>query len=105
LVQAILATAQFALLHVLIYKTEIVPGILCGCETWCLPSRGEKILNACDSRVVRGILCETEVGIGGYGRFCSELHDCYCSPYIINIIIARKIIHMWNVACMWYRRR
>ena len=50
-------------------------------------------------------MCETEVGIEGCGRFCSELHDCYRSPYIVNIIIARKIIHMWNVACMWYRRR
>jgi hypothetical protein len=37
-VQAILATAQFRMLHVLIYETDIVPVILCGCEIWCLAS-------------------------------------------------------------------
>jgi hypothetical protein len=35
-----------------------------------------------------------EVGIEG----CRKL--CYCSPHIINIIIARKVIHIWNVACI-----
>jgi len=44
---------------------------------------------------------EMEEGIEGCGRFCSELHDCYRSPYTINIIIARKIIHVRNVTCMW----
>jgi hypothetical protein len=39
------------------------------------------------------ILCESEVGIEGWRRFCSELHVCYSSPDIINIIIARKIIN------------
>jgi len=54
-VPAILATAQFGMLHVLFCKTEIVPVILCGCEAWCIVSRGEKILNVCESGAVRGI--------------------------------------------------
>ena len=37
-----------------------------------------------------------EEGIEGCRRFCSELHACYSSPYIMNIIIAMKIIHMWH---------
>ena len=37
------------------------------------------------------IWCEREVGIEGCRRLCSELHVCYCSPDIINII--------HNVAC------
>jgi len=86
--------------HVLIYKTENFPVILCCCETWCLPSRGEKILKVCESRVGGEYLCETERGIEECGRLCNELHDCYRSPYTINIIIASKIIHMWNEACM-----
>jgi len=32
---------------------------------------------------------------------CSEVHVCYCSPDIINIIVAGKIIHIWHVACIW----
>jgi len=54
-VQAILATIKFGMLHVLIYKTDIVPVILCGCKIWCLASREEQRLRVCDSRVVRGI--------------------------------------------------
>jgi hypothetical protein len=30
-VQAMLATIQFTMLHVLTYKTDFVPVILCGC--------------------------------------------------------------------------
>ena len=39
-----------------------------------------------------------EVGIERCRRFCSEFHDCYYSPDIIYIIIARKIMHLWHVA-------
>jgi len=49
------------MLHVLIYKTDIVCVILCGFEIWCLPSREEHGLRVCDSRVVRGIL---DVSVG-----------------------------------------
>jgi len=31
------------MLHVLIYKTEIVPVILCGCEIWCYVKRRTQI--------------------------------------------------------------
>jgi hypothetical protein len=37
-VQAMLAAIQFRMLHVLIYRTDIVPVILCGREIWCLMS-------------------------------------------------------------------
>ena len=40
------------------------------------------------------------VGIEGCRRFCSELQVCYISPGIINIIIARKMINMWHLACI-----
>ena len=42
-VQAILATIQFRMLHVLIYKIDIIVVIFCGCEIWCLTSRKEQI--------------------------------------------------------------
>jgi len=53
--QEILATIRFRMLHVLVYKTEIVPVILCGCEIWCFTSREKPILRVCESRVVRRI--------------------------------------------------
>ena len=40
------------------------------------------------------IWCEMEVGIEGCRKFCSELHIYYCSPDIINIIVARKLKHV-----------
>jgi hypothetical protein len=51
-VQAILATIQFRMLHVLMYKTEIFPFILFGCEIWCFVSREEHRLRVFESRVV-----------------------------------------------------
>jgi len=92
-VQAALATIQFGMLHVLIYKTDIVPVILCGCEIWCVLSREEHRLWVCESRVVRRMfgVRGREVGTEGCRRLCSELHVCYCSADIINII--------HNVAC------
>ena len=45
---------------------------------------------------MENICCEREVGIEGCRIFCNELHVCYSSPYIINIIIARMLTH---VAC------
>jgi len=41
--QAIPAAIQFRMLHVLIYRSDIVPVFLCGCEFWCLMSREEQI--------------------------------------------------------------
>ena len=39
--QAILAAVQFGVFRVLIYKTDIVRVILCGCEIWSVVSREE----------------------------------------------------------------
>jgi len=44
---------------------------------------------------------EGSVGVEGFGRFCGELHDCYSSPNIANIIGRRKIMRMWHVAAIW----
>jgi len=50
--QKILAAIQFRMLPGLIYRTDIVPVILGGCEIWCLMTREQRF---CESRVVRGI--------------------------------------------------
>ena len=53
LVQAVLTNIQIRILHVLISKIDIVPGVLCGCEIWCHMSREEHKLRVCESRLVR----------------------------------------------------
>jgi hypothetical protein len=45
----------------------------------------------CERRVVRRIFGVKEVRIEGFIGLCNELHVCYSSPDIINIIVARKI--------------
>jgi hypothetical protein len=55
-VQIILAAIRFRMLHVLIYQTDAVLVILCGCEIWCLTSReDEHRMRVCESSVVRRI--------------------------------------------------
>ena len=87
------------MLHVPLYRTDIVPVILCGCEIWFLRLGKNTDSGFCDSRVVRRIFDESEVRMEGCRRFCSELHFCYCSPDIINIIVARKY-RTCHVACI-----
>jgi hypothetical protein len=77
------------MLHVLSYRSDIVAVILCGCEL------GSYIKRRTDRGFVRAggegnIWCEREVGIEGCRRLFSELHVCYCSPCIINKIIAGR---------------
>jgi len=54
-IQSIIATIQFRMLHVLIYKIDIVTVILCGCGIWCLISGEEHRLSVYESRLVRRI--------------------------------------------------
>ena len=39
-----IAAIHFRLLHVLLYTSDIVPVIFCGCEIWCLMSCEEQRL-------------------------------------------------------------
>jgi len=86
--------------HVLIYETDIVPIIFCGCEIWSLTSR-ELRVGGFESRMVRRMLDvrarkeqrDVEDTVGSFMT--------YSSPNIINIIVARKIIHICHVACIW----
>jgi hypothetical protein len=43
------------ILNFKIYKTIILPVVLCGCETWSLTSREEHRLRVFENRVMRGI--------------------------------------------------
>jgi hypothetical protein len=58
-----------------IYKTIIVPVVLCGSETWAVTLRGERRLKVFDNRVLRRIFGPTreEVAGGWIGLHNEEL--------------------------------
>jgi len=74
-------------LKIKIYRTIILPVVLCGCETWSLTLREECRLRVFENRVLR---------IFGPGRdevtrewrklHNEELNDLYCSPSIVWVI-------------------
>jgi hypothetical protein len=96
-VQAILATIQFRMLHVLIYKAEICSFHIVW--VWNLVSyvkRRTQIEGLWEQGGEENVWWETEVGVERCRRICSELHVCYSSADITNIFVARKVIYMWH---------
>ena len=77
--EAIFVVMQFWLLHVLIYKTDIFPVILCGCKIWCPKSQQEhRLMVFWEEGGEENIWYEREVGMEGCSRNCNQLHVCYC---------------------------
>jgi hypothetical protein len=88
-----LATILFSLLsccllsrnvEVNVYKTLIVPVVLCGCGTWSLTLRKEHILRVFENRVLRRIFGPKRDEVTGECRKLhnGELHNLYLSPDI-----------------------
>jgi hypothetical protein len=75
-----------------IYRTIIVPVVLCGCETWSLTLREEHRLRVFENRVLRRICGPKRDEVTGEWRKLhnEELHDLYCSPNNIGVIKARS---------------
>jgi hypothetical protein len=73
-----------------IYKTIILPVVLCGCETLCLTLREEHRLRVFEKRILRTIfgLKQDEVKKKREWRklYNEELHILYSSPNIIRQI-------------------
>jgi hypothetical protein len=85
-----------------IYKTIILPVILCRCETWSLTLRGEHGLRVFENRVLRGIFgLERDEVTGEWRKLQSgELHNLYSSPDIIRRIKPRRMMWAGRVARM-----
>ena len=76
-------------LKIKIYRTIIIPAVLCGCETWSLTFRDERMLRVFENRVLRRIFGpkRDEVTRGGWRKLHNEeLNDLYCSPNIVRMI-------------------
>ena len=85
-----------------IYRTIILPVVLCGCETWSLTMSEESRLRMFENRVLRRILGPKRDEVTGEWRKLhnEKLNDLYCSPNIFWVIKSRRIRLAGHVACM-----
>jgi hypothetical protein len=76
-----------------IYRTVILPVVLCGCETWSLKLRKEGRLRIFENRVLRRIFgLERDEVTGEWRRLHNkELYAVYSSPNIIRVIKSRRL--------------
>ena len=82
-----------------VYRSIILPVVLCGCETLLLTLREEHRLRVFENRVLRGIFGPTRGKITGEWRKLhnGEPKDLYSSP---NIILLIKSGSMRWVGCI-----
>ncbi|KAJ4442171.1 hypothetical protein ANN_12037, partial [Periplaneta americana] len=80
-------------LKVRIYKTVILPVVLCGCETWTLTLRGKHRLRVFENKVLRKIFGAKRDEVTGECRKLhnAELHTLYSSSDIIRNIKSRRL--------------
>jgi hypothetical protein len=85
-----------------IYKTIILPVVLCGCKTWSLTLREETRLRVFENRVLRRIFGPKRDEVTGEWRMLhnEELHILYSSPNIIRLIKSRRMRWAGHVTCM-----
>jgi hypothetical protein len=89
------------------YKTIILPVVLCGCETWSLTLREEHRLRVFENRVPRRIFGPKRGEATREWRklHSGELHTSYSSPDIIRQIKSRRMRWAGHVARMGKARK
>ena len=88
--------------NIKIYRTIILPTVLCGCEAWSLTLREEGRLRVFDNRVLRKLFGPKRDEVTGEGRRLhnKELYALYSSPYMIQVIKLRRLRWAGHVARM-----
>jgi hypothetical protein len=81
-----------------IYRTIILPVVLCGCERWSLTLREEHRLKVFANRVLRRIFGSMRDEVTGQWRRLHELNDLCSSPNIIRVIKSRRMRREGHVA-------
>ena len=82
----------FKNLKIKIYRTNSLPVVLCGCETWSLVLREKRRLRVFENRVLRKIFGPTKDEDTGEWRKLhnEELNDLYL-PSIARVIKSRRM--------------
>jgi hypothetical protein len=80
-------------LNIKIYRTEILPVVVCGCETWSLTLREERRLRMLENGVLRRIFGPKRDEVMGEWRRLhnEELNDLYSPPSIVWLIKSRRM--------------
>jgi hypothetical protein len=79
-------------LKIKIYKTVILPLVLCGCETWCLTLREEHRLRVFENRALRKIFGPKREEDGPWRKLHNdELHNLCSSPNIVRVNKTRRM--------------
>jgi hypothetical protein len=93
-------------IKIIIYKTVILPVVLCGCETLSLTLRKEHRLRVFENRVLNRILgSKSDEVTGGWRKLHNEeLHNLYSSSSKIRVIKSMRIRWTGHVARMVAKR-
>jgi len=88
-----------------IYRTIILPVVLCGYETWLLTLGEELRLRVFECGMLRRVLGPKRDEVTGEWRRLrdEELNDLYFSLNIIRVIKSRRIRWAGHIACMGER--
>jgi len=80
-------------LKINIYRTIILPVVLCGCETWSLTLREERRLRVFENRVLRRVFGPKRDELTGEWRklHYEELSDLYSLPSIVQVVKSRRM--------------
>jgi hypothetical protein len=83
-------------------RTEILPVVLYGCETWSLALREERRLRVFENGMLMRIFGPKMDEVTGEWRELhnEELTDLYCSRNIVRVIKSRKMRWIGHVARM-----
>jgi len=93
-------------LKITIYRTIILPVVLCGCEIWSLTLREERKLRMFENMVLRRIFGPRRDEVTGEWRRLhnEELNGLYSSPNVVRVIKLRKMRWTEHVARMGEER-
>ena len=89
-------------LKIKIYRTIILPVVLCGCETWSLTLREERKLRVFENMVLRRIFVPRRDEVTEEWRRLhnEELNDLYPLSNIVRMIKSRRMRWAGHVARM-----
>ena len=93
-------------LKIKLYRTIILPIVLCGCETWLLTLRKERKLRVFENMVLRRIFGPRRDELTGEWRRLhnEELNDLYTSLNIVGVTKSRRMSWAGHVERMGNER-